>query len=253
MNDMSSSPVLSLPPDILPVHIAVIMDGNGRWAQQRGLARSEGHKAGVRAAKTLVAECRSIGIRHLTLYTFSRENWGRPQAEISLLFGLLVRFLGEELPEMERRSIRLDVFGELDELPLAARTALRNAVRRTASGTAMRVNLALNYSGRGEIVRAARRLAEDGLTPDRFTEEAFRERLYSAGQPDPDLIIRTSGELRLSNYLTFQSAYSELYFTDTLWPDFDVPEFHRALENYAGRRRRFGLTEEQSREKNNKN
>lgn len=250
MNETPAA-LLSLPPQALPAHIAVIMDGNGRWARQRGLTRSEGHKAGVRAAKTLVTECRSLGIRHLTLYTFSRENWGRPQAEISLLFSLLVQFLGEEVAEMERRSIRLTVFGEPDDLPLAARTALRNAMRRTAGGTAMRVNLALNYSGRDEILRAARRMAEDGLSPAQFTEEAFRERLYSAGQPDPDLIIRTSGELRLSNYLTFQSAYSELYFTDILWPDFDVSELYRALQSYAGRQRRFGLTGEQPADRKN--
>ena len=245
MNEQLSTPPDQLQPDLLPAHIAVIMDGNGRWATQRGLSRGEGHKAGVKAARAIVTECRRIGIRHLTLYTFSQENWGRPKAEISLLFGLLVRFLGEELPQMERQSIRLDVFGELDELPLPARTALRNAMRRTASGTAMRVNLALNYSGRAEILRAVRRLAQDGLKPDQMTEEAFRERLYSAGQPDPDLIIRTSGELRLSNYLTFQSAYSELYFTDTLWPDFNERELHAALRSYASRQRRFGLTSQQ--------
>ena len=232
----------------LPAHIAIIMDGNGRWAQERGLSRSEGHKAGVRAARDIVTECRKLGLRHLTLYTFSQENWGRPQEEIRLLFQLLVTFLREEIPQMERQSIRLCLFGEIDALPLAARKTLLHAVKRTSHGEAMTVNLALNYSGREEILRAARLLlAEAARNPEcpDLTEARFREYLYSAGQPDPDLIIRTSGELRLSNYLTFQSAYSELYFTDVYWPDFSPAELHTALASYAARRRRFGLTQEQ--------
>lgn len=221
------------------------MDGNGRWAQERGLSRSEGHKAGVRAAKAIVTECRTIGIRHLTLYTFSQENWGRPKDEVSLLFQLLVSFLGDELPSMERNGISLRVFGDLDGLPLAARTALRHAISRTSRCSDMIVNLALNYSGREEILRAARTLIRRGVRPEDVTEDAFRECLYSAGQPDPDLLIRTSGELRTSNYLPFQSAYSELYFTTTYWPDFTPAELHKALRDYAGRSRRFGLTQEQ--------
>ena len=235
----------SLDPSALPAHVAIIMDGNGRWAQERGLSRSEGHKAGVRAAKAIVTECRTLGIRHLTLYTFSQENWGRPRDEVSLLFQLLVRFLGDELSSMEKNGICLRVFGDGDGLPLAARTALRHAMNRTARCEGMIVNLALNYSGREEILRAARLLMEKGVRPDGVTEEAFRACLYSAGQPDPDLLIRTSGELRISNYLTFQSAYSELYFTSTYWPDFTPEELRKALRDYAGRSRRFGLTQEQ--------
>ncbi|WP_294514071.1 polyprenyl diphosphate synthase [uncultured Bilophila sp.] len=238
-------PSLPIPASALPAHIAVIMDGNGRWAQERGLSRSEGHKAGVRAAKAIVTECRTIGIRHLTLYTFSQENWGRPKDEVSLLFQLLVSFLGDELPSMERNGISLRVFGDLDGLPLAARTALRHAISRTSRCSDMIVNLALNYSGREEILRAARTLIRRGVRPEDVTEDAFRECLYSAGQPDPDLLIRTSGELRTSNYLPFQSAYSELYFTTTYWPDFTPAELHKALRDYAGRSRRFGLTQEQ--------
>lgn len=238
-------PSLPIPASALPAHIAVIMDGNGRWAQERGLSRSEGHKAGVRAAKAIVTECRTIGIRHLTLYTFSQENWGRPKDEVSLLFQLLVSFLGDELPSMERNGISLRVFGDLDGLPLAARTALRHAISRTSRCSDMSVNLALNYSGREEILRAARTLIRRGVRPEDVTEDAFRECLYSAGQPDPDLLIRTSGELRTSNYLPFQSAYSELYFTTTYWPDFTPAELHKALRDYAGRSRRFGLTQEQ--------
>ncbi len=242
---MSEPSPHSIPAETLPAHIAVIMDGNGRWAQERGLSRSEGHKAGVRAAKAIVTECRKLGIRHLTLYTFSQENWGRPKDEVSLLFQLLVTFLGDELASMERNGIRLRVFGDIDGLPLPARTALRHAMNRTACCSDMIVNLALNYSGREEILRAARQLMRDGLKPEDVTEETFRARLYSAGQPDPDLVIRTSGEQRISNYLPFQSAYSELYFTATYWPDFTPEALHKALAEYAGRNRRFGLTQEQ--------
>ena len=230
---------------ILPAHLAIIMDGNGRWAQQRGLPRSEGHRAGVRAAKDIVTTCRRLGIRYLTLYTFSQENWGRPQDEIRLLFQLLVEFLAAELPAMERQSIRLNVYGDIGDLPLAARTALQHAMKQTESCSGMTVNLALNYSGREEIVRAVRSLVRDNLAPDAITEAALRARLFSGDQPDPDLIIRTSGELRLSNFLTFQSAYSEFFFTDALWPDFTPEALLAALDSYAGRRRRFGLTQEQ--------
>ncbi|MCL1985266.1 MAG: isoprenyl transferase [Betaproteobacteria bacterium] len=227
-------------PQKLPRHIAVIMDGNGRWAQQRGLPRSKGHKAGVEAARGIVTECRKLGIEYLTLYTFSQENWQRPADEISTLFSLLTDFLSQELPNMKRESIRLRVLGEIDALPLTTRTALRHAIRHTAHCAAMTVNLALNYSGRGEILHAVRSLVRDGVKPEQINEEDFNQRLYTAGQPDPDLLIRTSGELRISNYLLFQCAYSELYFTDELWPDFSAESLHRALASYAARQRRFG-------------
>ena len=228
-----------------PRHIAIIMDGNGRWAQQRSLPRGEGHKAGVEAARGIVTECRKLGIEYLTLYVFSQENWQRPADEVSALFALLVDFLGQEVPNMERESIRLRVLGEIDALPLAARAAVRHALKRTAHCTAMTVNLALNYSGRGEILHAVRSLMRDRMEPERISEEDFTQRLYTAGQPDPDLLIRTSGELRISNYLLFQCAYSELYFTDELWPDFSPQSLHRALASYAARQRRFGKTQEQ--------
>jgi undecaprenyl diphosphate synthase len=228
----------------LPEHIAIIMDGNGRWAQQRGLPRSEGHRAGARAARGVVVACRRLGIRYVTLYTFSQENWGRPRDEIKLLFQLLVDFLRNELPEMQRRGIRLHVYGDIDDLPVSARTALHTAIRATAFNTDMTLNLALNYSGRGEILRAAQRLIDDGVRE--ATEQALRDRLFSRGQPDPDLIIRTSGELRLSNFLTFQSAYSEFFFSEALWPDFTPECLRAALDAYAGRERRFGLTQEQA-------
>ncbi len=229
----------------LPQHVAIIMDGNGRWAQRQGLPRTEGHRAGVVAARGIVTECRTLGIPYLTLYTFSRENWNRPKEEVSTLFSLLVEFLTEEVPNMLRQSIRLNVLGEVDDLPLAARTALRHAIKRTAGGTAMTANLALNYGGRDEILRAARALVSDGVQPRDVTEEAFRARLYTKEQPDPDLVIRTSGELRISNYLLFQCAYSEFYFSDVLWPDFTPELLRQALADYAARNRRFGKTQEQ--------
>jgi len=225
-----------------PAHIAIIMDGNGRWATRRGLSRSEGHRAGTRTAKAIVTRCRELGVRHLTLYTFSRENWSRPKDEIGLIFDLLVEYMRGELQNLLDQDIRLKVLGELDGLPFVARQALGLVMDKTAHCRSMTLNLALNYSGREEILRACRSLAAKGTGPEDITEEAFSAELYTAGQPDPDLIIRTSGELRLSNYLLFQAAYAEFYFTDTLWPDFDAAELERALDAYQNRQRRFGKT-----------
>ena len=230
----------------IPRHLAVIMDGNGRWAQARGLSRSEGHKAGTETAKRLVTRCRELGVGHLTLYTFSKENWGRPQDEIRTLFDLLVRFLNNELATLLRQDIRLKVLGELEDFPFAVRQALKHCLAKTERCASMTLNLALNYSGRGEILRACRRLIEQGLAPGEVSEERFAAELFTAGQPDPDLVIRTSGEVRISNYLLWQSAYAEYYFTDVPWPDFDAAQLDLALEAYAGRQRRFGLTGEQA-------
>ncbi len=225
----------------LPAHLAIIMDGNGRWAQARGLARSAGHRAGTMAAREIVREARRLGIAYLTLYTFSRENWRRPPHEVAYLFELLREFLSQELPELERNGIQLRILGDLTEIPQPCRQVLLHALARTAKGTAMTLALALNYSGREEILRACQSLAAEGLP---MTEEAIAARLWTAGMPDPDLIIRTGGELRLSNFLLFQSAYSELYFTDTLWPDFTPTHLACALEDFAHRQRRFGQTQE---------
>ena len=226
-----------------PRHVAVIMDGNGRWAKQRGLSRTEGHEAGSRTVRSIVTECRRLGIGHLTLYTFSRENWGRPKAEILFLFGLLRRFLKQELPLLLEKDIRLSIFGEPGDLPLAVRRSVQRVLRETEQCSSMRLNLALNYSGREEIVRACKTLLAEGADSQRLTEADFSAHLWSAGQPDPDLVIRTSGEYRISNFLLFQSAYAEYYFTPTLWPDFTEEEFHRALADFSGRQRRFGLAE----------
>ncbi|MUM76115.1 di-trans,poly-cis-decaprenylcistransferase [Pseudodesulfovibrio sp. F-1] len=228
-----------------PTHVAIIMDGNGRWAKQRGLPRTEGHRAGTEAARAVVTRCRELGVGYLTLYTFSKENWARPKDEVRTLFDLLTTFLTREESSLVKQSIRLKVLGELEDMPLAVRQALKHVMRRTAHCEAMTLNLALNYSGRDEIVRAAKALLAKGVAPEAVTEERFEAELWTAGQPDPDLIIRTSGEQRLSNYLLYQCAYAEFYFTDTYWPDFTPDELDKAIAELAGRRRRFGLTDEQ--------
>jgi undecaprenyl diphosphate synthase len=229
----------------LPRHVAVIMDGNGRWAKARNLSRSDGHKAGAEAAKAIVVRCRELGIPYLTLYTFSKENWSRPKEEVSFLFDLLIRFLNRELDTLLAQSVRLQVLGELDDLPFGVRQVVHRVCEKTQGEKALTLNLALNYSGRAEILRACRRLAAKGLPPEEITEEAFQRELYTAGQPDPDIIIRTSGELRLSNYLLFQAAYSEFYFTDVHWPDFTPAHLEDAILDYQQRQRRFGKTGEQ--------
>jgi undecaprenyl diphosphate synthase len=224
----------------LPRHVAIIMDGNGRWAAARDLPRSEGHRAGTLAARAVVEECLNLGISELTLYTFSVENWSRPAEEIGFLFGLLTDFIKKELSRLEKRGVRLLIIGEISALPAYARKALDLACKRTAGNKDMILNLALNYSGREEIARACRLYMQSGLPAADFDARALAGGLYTAGRPDPDLVIRTSGEKRLSNFLLFQTAYSELYFCDALWPDFAAPDLHKALHDYAGRSRRFG-------------
>lgn len=227
--------------DFLPRHIAIIMDGNGRWAEMRNLPRSEGHRAGARAVREVVEECRKLGLAHLTLYAFSSENWSRPAGEIASLFSLLLEFLAKETTRMVAQGIALRVLGDLQGLPAPQRAALNYSMARTANGNDMILNLALNYGGRAEIIRAARALA--GRRPEEITEEAFEAVLYTAGQPDPDLLIRTSGELRLSNFLLYQCAYSEFYFTPVLWPDFTSSELRKALAAFGARQRRFGSSQ----------
>lgn len=222
------------------VHLAIIMDGNGRWAQKRGLPRSEGHKVGTKTAKKIVEACRKLNIKYLTLYTFSKENWKRPKDEVNFLFDLLVKFLNQEYKSLVEQSIKLNVLGDISKLPFTVRRAVEFTVKKTANCSEMVLNLALNYSGREEIVRACKEILNKGLSPDEIDEESFKRFLYTKDQPDPDLIIRTSGEIRLSNYLLYQSAYSELYFTPVLWPDFDENELNKAIEEYLRRHRRFG-------------
>lgn len=230
----------------LPQHIAVIMDGNGRWAQAKGLSRTEGHHAGAEAVRNIVTECRRLGIQYLTLYVFSSENWQRPKLEVQELFDLLLEFLNSESRLMEEKGIALKVLGDIRSVPLAARTALRNVCQRTSKGADMTLALAVNYGGRAEIVHAVRRLLHTGTDPDSVTEDSLAAHLFTKDMPDPDLLIRTGSEQRLSNFLLYQCAYTELYFTPTPWPSFGTEHLRAALNDYATRSRRFGKTQEQT-------
>lgn len=233
----------------IPRHLAIIMDGNGRWAQQRRLPRIAGHQRGVQTVQAIVEECRRLGVGYLTLYAFSSENWGRPQEEVHALMDLLGNYLQRELDTMLRHRVRLNVIGQTGKLPAGVRQILERTVERTAGNDGMVLTLALSYGARDEILRATRVLAgeaADGrLQPDQIDEQRFAGALDTAGLPDPDLLIRTSGEMRVSNFLLWQIAYAELYFSELLWPDFDCMELQRALEEFARRQRRFGLTGDQ--------
>jgi undecaprenyl diphosphate synthase len=224
----------------LPVHVAVIMDGNGRWAALRHLPRVEGHRAGITAVRETVETAARLGIRVLTLYAFSLENWKRPPAEVSTLMRLLKHYLVSEQDVLKAHDIRLRVLGRLDALAGDIQAELQRAVERTAGNGGMALNVALNYSGRVEIVDAARRAIASGIGPDVLDEAGFAGFLYTAGQPDPDLLIRTSGEMRVSNFLLWQIAYAEIYVTDTLWPDFRRRHLLEAVVAYQKRERRYG-------------
>lgn len=221
----------------LPRHIAIIMDGNGRWAKNRGLPRSSGHAAGAETFRAIATYCKNIGLEYLTVYAFSTENWKRPRDEIDTIMGLLEKYLHEAIEKMERDRVKMTFFGDVSELSPGLQALIRRTEEISARYDGCQVNICLNYGGRDEIVRAVSRLLKNGGTP---TAEGIEKYLYSAGIPDPDLIIRPSGEYRLSNFLLWQCAYSELYFTDTLWPDFDKNEMNRAIADYQKRSRRFG-------------
>ena len=224
----------------LPVHVAVIMDGNGRWAAQRHLPRVEGHRAGIDAVRDTVESAARLGIQVLTLYAFSVENWKRPAAEVGTLMLLLKRYLRSELNTLLKNNIRFRVIGRIEELASDIQDELHLAIDRTAKNSGMLFNIALNYGGRAEIVDAARRAIEAGVRPQDLDEERFARFLYTAGQPDPDLLIRTSGEMRVSNYLLWQIAYAEIYVTETLWPDFRRRHLLEAVLAYQKRERRYG-------------
>ena len=226
--------------DRLPAHVAVIMDGNGRWAAQRHLPRVEGHRAGIDSVREVVENSARLGIHVLTLYAFSVENWKRPPAEVSTLMMLLKRYLRLELNTLLRNNIRFRVVGRAEELAPDIQTELRDAEAKTAANGGMLFNIALNYSGRAEIVEAARRAMASGVKPADLDEQKFSEYLYTAGQPDPDLLIRTSGEMRVSNFLLWQIAYAEIWVTDTLWPDFRRRHLFEAILAYQKRERRYG-------------
>jgi undecaprenyl diphosphate synthase len=228
----------------VPLHIAIIMDGNGRWARRRGLPRHFGHRAGIETIRNVVRWADEIGVRILTLYAFSTENWSRPQPEVDFLMRLPVDYLETELEKIRENNIKLQVFGEMEGLPPATREAVDKAKAKTAANTGLILNLAFNYGSRTEILRAvreiARRVRQGGLNPEEVDEEELRRHLYTGDLPDPDLLIRPSGELRISNFLLWQLAYAEFWFSGTMWPDFSRREFLQAVLDFQQRDRRFG-------------
>jgi undecaprenyl diphosphate synthase len=232
-----------------PRHLAVIMDGNGRWAQARGLPRVAGHRAGAESVRVITRECGKLGVEVLTLYSFSTENWARPEDEVEALMALLEEYLRDEIGELMHNRVRLRAIGQIDRLPSHVQQALAQVEAFTAKNDGLVLVLALSYGGRAEIVNAVKTLAAEALagriTVDQIDEQAVANALYTKGLPDPDLLVRTSGELRLSNFLPWQLAYAELYVTDVAWPDFREPHLHAAFEAFAQRQRRFGKTSAQ--------
>lgn len=233
----------------LPRHVAIIMDGNGRWAEKRSLSRIEGHRQGVKAIRDTVEAARRLGIKVLTLYAFSQENWSRPRREVRALMQLLKEYLRRELEEMLGNNIRLMAIGNLEDLPPDVRKILRETIRKTRSKNGMVLNLAISYSGRAELLRAVKKICQDHskgkLRTQGITNGVFSRYLFTSGLPEPDLLIRTSGESRISNFMLWQIAYTEIYVTDVLWPDFRRKDFIKALLDYQKRERRFGLTKRQ--------
>jgi len=225
----------------VPTHVAIIMDGNGRWAKKRGLPRLAGHKAGTENLRRVIRASVEFGVKYLTIYAFSTENWGRPQEEIEGLLNILEEVIDRELNELHREGVQLRHIGHLDRLPPTLQEKVLDAVELTQNNTRLVLNLAFNYGGRDEIVCAMRDIIRAGIPAEQVTPELVSEHLFTAGVPDPDLIIRTSGEMRVSNFLIWQSAYSEWHITPTLWPDFDRDEFYKALVDFGHRDRRYGL------------
>ncbi len=231
---------------MVPEHIAIIMDGNGRWATGRGLPRAAGHRAGVENIRRIVRACPDLQIRFLTLYAFSTENWNRPGPEVNILMTLFAEFLDRETRNLHQENVHIRHLGTTERLSPALRTKVRQALELTANNTGLTLSVCLDYGGRAEIVHAVRRMIAEGMAPDEITEDAISARLYSAGLPDPDLIIRTSGELRLSNFLIWQAAYAEYYSSPVYWPDFGPDELKKAMAVYGQRERRFGALPQSS-------
>ena len=224
---------------LLPQHIAIIMDGNGRWAKRRSLPRTAGHAAGSKTFKTIARYCNKIGIKYLTVYAFSTENWKRPKSEVDNIMNILRDYL-KDTDNFKEENIKLEFIGDRGPLADDIKQLMLKAESDSADATGLHLNIALNYGGRDEIVHAVKRIVKEGIEPDSITEETISDRLYTAGQPDPDFIIRPSGEYRLSNYLIWQSAYAEYWFSDILWPDFKPRDLDKALQDFSRRNRRFG-------------
>ncbi|MEO0043215.1 MAG: hypothetical protein RL329_2663 [Bacteroidota bacterium] len=235
--------------DKLPQHVAIIMDGNGRWAKSKGKNRIFGHKQGVQTVRDITETAAELGIKYLTLYTFSTENWNRPAIEVNALMALLIDTVRTEIATLNKNNIKLRIIGDLENLPSMPRKAMKEGLEATKNNTRMTLVLALNYGSKWEILRGVRQLAEKAaqglIRPEDITDKMFESELSTAGIPDPELVIRTSGETRLSNFLLWQAAYSEFYFTKTFWPDFEKDEFYKAIAGYQNKERRFGKTGEQ--------
>lgn len=250
---MTDNPNITLDMNRIPEHIAVIMDGNGRWATERGKERSYGHQAGVETVRRITSECTRLGVKYLTLYTFSTENWNRPADEVAALMGLVLTALEDEL--FMKNDVRFQVIGDIDRLPEEVQKKLQETIDHTADNKAMTMVIALSYSSRWEITKAVKEIstlvAEGKAKADDINEDFISKHLVTSFMPDPDLLIRTGGELRISNYLLWQIAYSELYFCDTYWPDFAEADLHKAIASYQSRQRRFGKTEEQVEQEEN--
>ncbi len=244
-NKNGNDPQLDLP-EQMPKHVAIIMDGNGRWAKARGLPRSAGHRQGTENLRRLLKTAVEFGIEIMTIYAFSTENWSRPRREVRLLMRILEMVIDRELEELNENGVQIRHIGELDGIAPRLQKKVLHACEYTKNNTKLILNVAFNYGGRDEIVHAVRRIVEEGIPAEGITEELISSYLYTGGLPDPDLIIRTSGEFRLSNFVIWQGAYSEYYATNTYWPDFDKEELHQALVTYSQRKRRFGMTGEQT-------
>lgn len=247
--DASSDDPGAVPLSDLPVHIAVIMDGNGRWGRKHGVGRLTGHQNGVRNVRSLVESCIELGVQYLTLFAFSSENWRRPKQEIRWLMSLLARALDDEVKTLDENDVRLRFIGDLTALPQNVQTLMRDATALTEANRRLHLTLAINYGGKWDITQACRliaaKAAAGGIAPDDIDDAAFERHLCTASMPEPDLFVRTGGEQRISNFMLWSLAYTELYFTDTYWPDFDRTELDKALRSYASRVRRFGRTDEQ--------
>jgi undecaprenyl diphosphate synthase len=244
----NEQPVLlsDIPKDAVPEHIAIIMDGNGRWAKSRGLPRLAGHRAGTENLRNILEGCGELGIKYLTLYAFSTENWGRPQKEVMGIIALLESVIDTELDELHERGVQLNHLGHIERLKPKLQKKVREAIELTKNNDKLILNIAFNYGGRDEIVHAIQQMIEDGIAPDTISEQMVSQYLFTKRIPDPDLVIRTSGEVRISNFLIWQAAYAEWYFTPVYWPDFGKQELYRAVLDFSHRERRYGLTTEQN-------